>query len=134
MKHLKLFQTEAEYNSATLELPNVSYVVETNSIEFNPYVIEKNIIHFVLSGENCEAEEGMTFKEWIFSDYFDINNPYNLHDGHLGNVRDYITEYGSENLKLVTAAGYAFDPDICIKDVIIANMIYSINNVGHGGQ
>lgn len=129
MKHLRLFKTEAEYNSATLELPNVSYVEESNSVEFNP-----NIIYFVLNGVNCEAKEGMTFKEWIFSDYFDINNPYHLHDGNSDNVRDYITEDGSENLKLVTDAGYAFDPDICIKDVIIANMIYRRNAVGHGGQ
>lgn len=36
MKHLKLFQTNADYESATLDLPNVSYVEETGSVWFNP--------------------------------------------------------------------------------------------------
>ena len=35
MKHLRLFKTESEYNSATLELPNVSYV-EDGNIYYNP--------------------------------------------------------------------------------------------------
>ena len=32
MKHLKLFKTQAEFDSATLELPNVSYVEEIGKI------------------------------------------------------------------------------------------------------
>ena len=36
MKHLRLFKTEAEYSSATLELPNVSYVVETKGVSYEP--------------------------------------------------------------------------------------------------
>ena len=87
-------------------------------------VLEKNIIHFVLNGANCEAEEGMTFKEWIFSDYFDINNPYNLMYGSSDNVRDYVTEYGSTNVELLVSAG-SFNPNVYIEDVIIANTVYS---------
>ena len=37
MKHLRLFKTEAEYSSAILELPNVSFVEETVDVKFNPY-------------------------------------------------------------------------------------------------
>ena len=46
MKHLRLFKTEAEYNSATLELPNVSYVEETKIVAYKNLKIivnEKNI-------------------------------------------------------------------------------------------
>lgn len=32
MKHLKIFKTDAEYNSATLELPNVSYIENDGEI------------------------------------------------------------------------------------------------------
>ena len=133
MKYLKYFQTEVERStyksSSDFILPNVNYVVESNSVEFNP-----NIIRFVLNNINCEAKEGMTFKEWIFSDYFDINNPYHLYDGNSDNVRDFVTEHGSTNMRLASAAGYPFNPEVNTEDVIIANMVYSINNAGHGGQ
>lgn len=42
MKHLRLFKTEAEYSSATLELPNVSYVVETKGVNYKPSVGSKS--------------------------------------------------------------------------------------------
>ena len=42
MKHLKYFETEAEYNAykngSDFVLPNVSYVEEVNGVVFNPYV------------------------------------------------------------------------------------------------
>ena len=76
----------------------------------------------------------MTFKEWILSDYFDTNNPYNLWKFPLDSVRDYVTEYGSTNIQLLSAAGSAFNPDICIEDYIIANMVYSLRNSGFGAQ
>lgn len=40
MKHLRLFKTEVEYNSATLELPNVSYVEEIKGVSYIPKVDE----------------------------------------------------------------------------------------------
>ena len=138
MKYLKYFEQASAYdaykNGSDFVLPNISYIEESNSVEFNPYVIEKNIIHFVLNNINCEAEEGMTFKEWIFSDYFDINNPYHLDDGYSDNIRDYITEYGSTNIQLLSAAGAAFNPEICIEDYIIANMVYDAKGGGFDAQ
>ena len=45
MKHLRLFKTEAERStykgSSDFILPNVNYVVESDSVEFNPYVEPK---------------------------------------------------------------------------------------------
>lgn len=42
MKHLKLFNDVASYdafkNGEDYILPNVSYIEETESVEFNPYV------------------------------------------------------------------------------------------------
>ena len=37
MKYLKKFNTHAEYELATLDLPNVSYCVDNNDIHYNPY-------------------------------------------------------------------------------------------------
>ena len=36
MKHLKIFKTQAEFISETLELPNVSFIEETKSVNFVP--------------------------------------------------------------------------------------------------
>lgn len=38
MKHIKLFETIAAYNAATLDLPNVSLTVDNNTVHYNPYV------------------------------------------------------------------------------------------------
>ena len=40
MKYLTKFETTAAYTAAknTLDLPNVSYIVQTNDVEYNPYV------------------------------------------------------------------------------------------------
>jgi hypothetical protein len=42
MKHLKLFKTQAEFDAATLELPNVNYIVENDTVHFHPYVMDYN--------------------------------------------------------------------------------------------
>lgn len=36
MKHLKLFQTQAEFDASTLELPNVSFIEETKHLNYQP--------------------------------------------------------------------------------------------------
>lgn len=59
MKYLKYFQTEAERStyksSSDFILPNVNYVVESDSVEFNPYVapvLQKagDIVYYVNGG------------------------------------------------------------------------------------
>jgi hypothetical protein len=57
MKHLKLFKTQAEYESATLKLPNVSYIVENDTVNFHPYVIDYSSQYLTF-----EAIEDSTFK------------------------------------------------------------------------
>ncbi len=34
MKHLKLFKTQVEFDTATLELPNISFIEESNKVNF----------------------------------------------------------------------------------------------------
>lgn len=36
MKHIRLFNTKSQYDSATLDLPNVSYVKGNNTVYYNP--------------------------------------------------------------------------------------------------
>ena len=38
MKYITLFETDAAYNAATLDLPNVSLVEENMSVGFKPWV------------------------------------------------------------------------------------------------
>ena len=47
-KYLRKFETTAEYESAesTLVKPNVSYIVETNDVEYNPYVPPQPIVYY----------------------------------------------------------------------------------------
>jgi hypothetical protein len=58
MKHLKLFNTQAEFDAATLELPNVSYIVENDTVKFHPYVI----IDYTSQYLTFETIENSTFK------------------------------------------------------------------------
>ena len=48
MKHLKKFETVAQYNAAkdNLVLPNVSLITETVYVVYKPYVEPKNIIKY----------------------------------------------------------------------------------------
>lgn len=60
MKHLRLFKTEAERStykgSSDFIIPNVNYVVESDSVDFNPYVEPKvpqkagDIVYYVNGG------------------------------------------------------------------------------------
>ena len=57
MKHLKLFKTQAEFDSATLELPNVSYVEEIGKI-FHTSIINYSKQYFTIEA----LEDGLTVK------------------------------------------------------------------------
>ena len=60
MKHLKLFKTQAEFDLATLELPNVSYIEENSGIYYNP---QEDEIDYSKEYFTIEAlEDGLTVK------------------------------------------------------------------------
>jgi hypothetical protein len=77
MKHLKLFNDTASYeaykNSEDYVLPNVSYVEETKGVSYEPYVAPVILIEFTVEGTPYQAEEGMTWEEFVESSYNDGN-------------------------------------------------------------
>jgi len=44
MKYITLFETTAAYNTATLDLPNVSLIEETNGVAYHPYIPETKVV------------------------------------------------------------------------------------------
>ena len=70
MKYLKLFNTETDYqsykNGSGFITPNVSYI-NNASVYYNPRVIK--LITFKIADRTHQAEEGMTWNDWIDSKY-----------------------------------------------------------------
>lgn len=80
MKYLKLFETEAEYtqfkDSEQFITPNVSYIENSDVVMYNPYVAPVSLIEFTINGASYQAEEGMTWQEFVESSYNDGNVIY----------------------------------------------------------
>lgn len=116
MKYLKLFETEAEYtqfkNSEDYVLPNVSYVDNSNVVMYNPNAASVSLIEFTICGTPYQAEEGMTWQEFVESSYNDgnvvINNKYVNYNGH--------------SLANPSGMSYMTNPS----DLIVANHNYEI--------
>lgn len=89
MKYLKYFTNESDYqtfkDSEEYITPNVSYVEEINGVKFNPNVTSVSLIEFTVEGTPYQAEEGMTWQEFVDSNYNDghvtINKSYVKYDG-----------------------------------------------------
>lgn len=56
MKHLRYFKTTNAYDSATLDLPNVSYIEETKGVNYEP----------------APPLKSFTFTEWLYYDAGDV--------------------------------------------------------------
>lgn len=86
-----------------------------------------NLITFTLNGIEATAEEGMTFLEWILSDYFDVTNPYWIagQDGSL-DIQGFILNYGITDFEIILTSGFRFEPRIYTTDVIRSGMVYAI--------
>lgn len=87
-----------------------------------------NEIEFYIEGIYCQAESGMTFSEWIMSDYYDITNPYKFiaPDGST-DVRNFILNYGGGFYELTLGSGIGFNPKILLSNSIIPNQTYVVN-------
>jgi hypothetical protein len=71
MKHLKLFKTQAEFDLATLELPNVSYIEENSGIYYHP----QNKIDYSKEYFTIEAlEDGLIARLTRNESYYRIDN------------------------------------------------------------
>ena len=65
LKYSKLTLIISNLWGGGVPLPNVSYVRETNECNYTP----KIIISFTIEGNTYQAEEGMTWGEWVNSKY-----------------------------------------------------------------
>ena len=111
MKHLKLFNNESEYQSFTESAdyvtPNVCAVkdgqggVKKDFVFFNPEEINVNLITFYVVDTAYQCEEGMTWEEFINSEYnseelFQISNIHVMYNQVktivLNNVEVYNTD------------------------------------------
>lgn len=69
MKYLKLFKTEAEYNTATITLPNISYIRETGNVYYNAkHAVDRSInaplMNIAVANEWAkESENYLTYEE-----------------------------------------------------------------------
>jgi hypothetical protein len=82
MKYLKYFVEETQYeefiNSDEFIRPNVSHVSENKSMKYNP----NNILDvFFIGDKEYQFENGMTWSEWLDSDY-NVDNFY-VSDGEV---------------------------------------------------
>ena len=78
MKHLKLFKTQAEFDSAILELPNVSYIEENLRIYYNPKDVELDETSINLLSNVEVTEDSITLLGNNIKIDSDENNNYNI--------------------------------------------------------
>ena len=79
LKNIKLFSTDSDRttyeSSASYETPYVSKVTADNSVHYNKVV---QLITFTIASVPYQAIEGMTWREWVESEYntggFEIRN------------------------------------------------------------
>lgn len=79
MKHLKKFQTNADYQAfrggGDWVTPNVSVIVEDDTIMFEPFADAVSLITFTVHMTEYQTKEGMTWEEWCDSEY-NVNGFY----------------------------------------------------------
>ncbi len=111
MKYLKKFNTHAEYELATLDLPNVSYCVNNNDIHYNPYDPYNGHAYVDLGlpsgtkwatmnvGANSETDTGLYFAWGETTGYITnqvgIDKQFTWNDYKYGTSSDDLTKYNS---------------------------------------
>ena len=76
-----------------------------------------NTFIFYLGNSECVAEEGMTFYDWIMSDYFDY--VYFMGPPTISEYRNWISQWNyNENSELRGAAGAYYIPKVRLLDEI----------------
>jgi hypothetical protein len=91
MKYINKFSTNADYQAFTegggYVTPNICYVTELKGLKFKPKEKYVPILRFTVNGVEYQAQEGMTWKEFINSEYntgqFRIQGAYLTKDGLL---------------------------------------------------
>lgn len=135
MKHIKKFQTNADYeifkDSSNWIIPNISHLSENDNIVFGQFIpsspTQKTLIIFTVNGIEYQAEEAMTFYDWALSDYFDSS--CNLSICFDGGLRNEIIEYNissGDSCVIMYGAGSPLRPSIDT-DTIIQPISYMPN-------
>ena len=109
-------------NYATTEYVD-SVLGDINSILESIINGGKSMITFYINGTEHQAEEGMTWEEWIISDYYDSNDLYLAID-LLTPLKDAVNDYLGMDISIVWGGGYGFIPDISLQDIIISETDY----------
>lgn len=133
-KHLKLFSTDSARttyeSSASYETPYVSKVIADNSVHYNkvPQIIEFTVHvwrnHNDYVDHTYQAIEGMTFTEWMNSEY---SNTYATDTWVIDECGQFRLRYLDGNidndLGLRLGSHYTSD-EVISSDTIIPNQMY----------
>lgn len=123
LKNIKLFSTDSDRttyeSSASYETPYVSKVAADNSVHYNKIVqiVEFTFNPSVGSPITLQAEEGMTWGEWINTSY-NITN-FSISGGY---VRDGAFAIGKSDAGSISP--------VSSDDIIVINGIYTQINGG----
>lgn len=138
MKHLKKFQTNSDYQtfkgSSDWITPNISVIVEDDTIMFEPFTDVVSLITFTINRVEYRAEEGMTFYDWAMSEYYDdlcrltISGAYDLKDDIINLNINPGMQY-----QIVYGSGFLIIPSIHT-DTIIQPISYIADTSSVGGQ
>ena len=134
LKNIKLFSTDSDRttyeSSASYETPYVSKVSADNSVHYNKqirtieFTVEErftiyNPFHYVTKNVTYQAKEGMTWSDWIESEY-NINyysiNPYYNEIQYKSNDEEHVSSEGRNT--------YLID-SVSPEDTIIENNVYT---------
>lgn len=135
MKYLRKFQTNADYQAykggGDWVTPNVSLITGDNNIVYEPLASAVSLITFTIYSVEYQAEEGMTWGEWVDSEYNTKSDTFTNHDPyiHAGGESFICSENEAED-------GY-LNTRVRVDDIIISNKTYyyksispvSINNM-----
>jgi hypothetical protein len=110
LKNIKLFSTDSDRttyeNSASYETPYVSKVIADNSIHYNKVAQLITFYIFIdVHTMSFQAEEGMTWQEWVNSEY---------------NIDSYVIH--NSGVWTTSLSGYI--NNVIPQDVIVANRKY----------
>lgn len=114
-------------NTATIrfirnfELPKTIKELETKIDKYHEWSI-LDVSTFSINGTSYEFEEGMTWRDWIYSDYYQ-EAVLTLNIGSTETIQQQL-ENVSGNVTLYNTAGLQYSPSINSDDLIISNQAY----------
>lgn len=113
LKNIKLFSTDSDRttyeSSASYETPYVSKVTADNSVHYNRPL---RIISFTIGNVSHQALEGMTWEQWVNSEYNDI-------DCYINSCSEIRFESQSDDY------GIIYDDSFCLPlDIIVGDRTY----------